>query len=174
MATARNEHGEFVGTEEIKRRQREQLAEFRLCEAARDWSRLHGSHFDWWMFPIDRPSQFGFAWTVFESEIAELAADEAWVADYLDGVRIEALAWGWDLAAAAPVPDPEPEQRWQDWPIRLEKLTRSLELFGFTTELRSMCGYFGRLSSEGVSFRYGDRDLADSLSMRCRRASGSR
>ena len=45
------------------------------------------------------------------SEVAELAADEAWIADYLDGVRIEALAWGWDLAAAAPVPDPDPEQR---------------------------------------------------------------
>jgi hypothetical protein len=26
-----------------------------------DWMAIHDAHFDWWMFPTDEPSAYGFA-----------------------------------------------------------------------------------------------------------------
>lgn len=165
----RNTHPEFVGVEALKARQREQLAAFRAAASARAWKRIHDDHYDWWMFPIDKPSRLGFAWTVYRDEIDALRSDPAWMADYLEGVRLEALAWGWDLDRAMPVEPPDPHQGWHDWPIRLEKLTRSLEIFGCDRELASMVAFARQLADREVSFRYGSRDLKDGILQRGRK-----
>ena len=70
----------FVGVDEIKRRQKEQLAQFEEWASQGHWDLFHENHFDWWMFPIDEPSnRYGEAWTVYEGEIVELApAQQIW------------------------------------------------------------------------------------------------
>lgn len=166
----KNTHPEFVGIEDLKGRQREQLRGFRAAAAGRDWSGVHTDHFDWWMFPIDRPSSFGYMWTVFETEVTALKRDASWISDYLCGIRIAALAWGWDLGAEMPVADPDPDQAWTDIPVRLEKVTRSLELFGCSTELRSLSRFAAHLMHEGWSMIDDHGDFTESLRSRGRRA----
>ena len=39
-------------------------------------------------------------------------------------------AWGYDLVEGKPLENVAPEQKWQNWPIRLYKISKSLELFG--------------------------------------------
>jgi len=55
----RNTHPSFVGIDELKRKQAEQLAAFERWAARGDWQAIHCDHFDWWMFPIDEASKYG-------------------------------------------------------------------------------------------------------------------
>lgn len=155
-----NDHDEFVGTDEIRRRQRETLASFERWAAAREWQKFHEAHYDWWMFPIDQPSGHGFAYTVFDDEIAELKSDPDWIAGYLRGVELLSLAWGWSLRDAAPVITPDPGQQWARWPIRLWKAATSLRLFGFTKEFESLRRYAQTLLDRGEPFSWQGRDLS--------------
>lgn len=156
-----NDHPEFVGSEQIKQKQKWQLDQFEVWAATDEWRSIHASHYDWWMFPIDQPSAYGFAWTVYDGDIAELKKDEAYIKRYLRGVELQALSWGWDLARHAYIPHPHPDQSWQDWPIRLYKCARSLKLFGFETEFQSMRTYAQDLIRRGTSMMYRGRDLGE-------------
>lgn len=156
----RNDHPSFVGVAELKRKQADQLARFERQAARGDWRGIHTDHYDWWMFPIDEQSQHGMAYVVYAGDIAELRQDPIFVRNYLRGVELLALAWGWDLAARAPVPHPAPGQAWSSWPIRLYKAARSLQLFGFQSEYDSLREYALRLIAQGASMRYGSSDLS--------------
>ena len=35
-------------------------------------------------------------------------------------------AWGYDLANGTQIENPQKDQKWQNWPIRLYKMTKSL------------------------------------------------
>ena len=48
-----------------------------MARSAGDWRRFHISHYDWWTFPIDRPSQHGLRYTVYADDVARLKADMA-------------------------------------------------------------------------------------------------
>lgn len=39
-------------------------------------------------------------------------------------------AWGYDLVQGRPLENVAPGQKWQNWPIRLYKMSKSLDLFG--------------------------------------------
>jgi hypothetical protein len=123
-----NKHPGFVGIPELKRRQAEELARFEVWAARGDWHAIHRAHYDWWMFPIDETSQHGAPYTVYAGDIVELKQDPVYVRNYLRGVTLLALAWGWDLKERCPVARPQPGQAWSDWPIRLYKAGRSLQL----------------------------------------------
>ena len=60
----------FVGLEGLIRTHAEQIAPFEGWAAAGDWERFHRSHYDWWVFPVDRRSSWGLQWTVYEGEVA--------------------------------------------------------------------------------------------------------
>jgi len=159
MALRRNTDPAFVGLEALKEKQLSTLLRFREWSAQGRWAALHAAHYDWWMFPTDEPSGYGFAYTVYAGEVAALRADGDYLRRYLEGAGLLALAWGWDLEDATPVPDPAPDQCWQEWPIRLYKATRSLRLFGCEREFRSLRIYGRRLLAAGASFEY-HRDLS--------------
>jgi hypothetical protein len=156
----RNTHPRFVGLAELKRKQAETLARFETRAASGDWNAIHRDHYDWWMFPIDEASQHGAAYVVYAGDIADLKDDPIFVRNYLRGVELLALAWGWNLAERQPVAPPQPGQAWSNWPIRLYKAARSLQLFGFTDAFESLRTFALELLGRGVSLRYGKDDLA--------------
>lgn len=134
-----------------------------FAEAAqgRQWWRIHRAHYDWWMFPIDRPSSYGWAWTVTPGDIAELRQRPGYLDRYREGVRLLLLAWGWDLKAACPVDSPDLDQRWQEWPIRLEKCGRSLWLYDEHEAYASVRAYAQSLIDGGIDLSYSGRDCGD-------------
>lgn len=154
----RNTHPEFVGYDEIVRRHGETLAMMRAAAASRQWGAIHTAHYDWWMFPVDQSSTYAYAWTVYDEDVAALRARPGFLADYRDGVRLLLLAWGWSVESGLAVAQPAPEQRWQYWPIRLEKCGRSLWLFGEFELYAAVRTYALNLRSAGVSMDYRGRD----------------
>ena len=111
------------------------------------------------MFPIDEPSRFGYAWTVYEGDVAELVNDEAYILNYLRGVELLSLSWGWDLYYRSYVAGPQGDQSWQGWPIRLYKASKSLKLFGFDHLFESLRTYANDLMDNGESMEYNGRNL---------------
>ena len=156
----RNTSPDFVGLAQLKRQQADQLARFERLAAHDDWRTIHSDHYDWWMFPIDEHSQHGAAYIVYPGDIADLKQDAAYVRSYLRGVELLALAWGWDLKRRTYVEHPAPGQTWSNWPIRLYKAARSLQLFGFTEEFESLRAFALDLIRRKQSLRYGRDDLA--------------
>lgn len=150
----------FVGIDTIKKKQKEQLTQFEAWAVQGLWGKFHHNHYDWWMFPIDTKSSYGLAWTVYEGDIARLKQDSEYIENYLKGVRLLALSWGWDLAAQDYIANPKPEQSWQQWPIRLHKAAKSLKLFGFDTEFTSLKKYATDLMKRGEAMTYNGRDLS--------------
>jgi len=154
----RNTDPAFVGIGVLKAKHGETLAAFRAWASAGEWTKIHRAHYDWWMFPMDEPSGYGFAYTVFEGDVVELKNDAAYMNEYLEGASTLARAWGWSLADACPLSSTATGQAWQNWPIRLYKATKSLKVFGCDEEYRSFRAYGQRLLAAGVSFEY-SRDL---------------
>lgn len=134
---------------------------FQEAAATREWSRIHMAHYDWWMFPIDQPSRHGMAFTVNAADVGELRAAPGFRADYLEGVRILLQAWGWDLDRRELIADPDADQRWQGWPIRLEKCGRSLRLFAEDASYASVREYALWLIGQGTPMLYKNRDCGE-------------
>ena len=156
----RNDHPDFVGIDQLKQKQAWQLEQFEQWADHANWMDFHANHYDWWMFPYDEPSSQGFRWTVYETEVLELKQDSGFVKNYLRGVELLLLSWGWQLQEQHLVEQPGINQDWADWPIRLYKCSRSLKLFGYQSEFESTKKYAQSLLKEGVSFSYNGRDLA--------------
>jgi hypothetical protein len=121
---------EFVGISLLSAKHAAQVDAFQAWVTARSWESFHTNHYDWWTFPIDRPSSHGFKYTVGEPEVAQLKANRDFMAKLRLGAQLMLLSWGWDWQTHQPVPDPDPNQAWARRPIRLEKCTLSMELFG--------------------------------------------
>lgn len=155
-----NTSTEFVGLENLIKRQNLQIMQFEEWAKNREWSSFHAAHYDWWMFPIDQPSRLGFAYTVFEAEIVNLKKDNNFIRNYIRGVELLLLSWGWDLYNVCEIVDPDPDQYWQQWPIRLYKCAQSLKLFDFEKELRSVMSYGKLLIDRGEDFSFRGKDLS--------------
>ena len=154
-----NTDSSFVGLEKLKQAQAEQLAEFEAWAARNLWENFHTSHFDWWMFPINRSSAYGLAWTVYEGEIDALKRDGRYLASYLRGVELVSASWGWDVARAAPIPDLKAGQSWHFWPVRLFKAALSVQLFGYAPLFDSLKTYALGLAQRGERMEYNGHDL---------------
>ena len=157
----RNPHPEFVGLETLKEKQKWQLALFTAWAGKNQWCEIHASHYDWWMFPIDQSSSYGFAWTVYEGDVLELKKDDQYTRNYLEGVDLLAKSWGWNLSAANYIVNPNTDQRWQHWPVRLYKCAKSLKLFEFTNQFESMKKYANELMRNGENMTYRGHDLSE-------------
>lgn len=155
----RNTDPAFVGLPALKDQQRRQLEIFEPAVRRADWRAIHHAHYDWWMFPIDEPSSYGLAWTVYEGDVVELKQDAGYLERYRRGVDLLATSWGWDLSRRAWVPPPQPDQCWQRWPIRLYKATKSVKLFGCRTEFESLKSLGRVLLQRGETMHY-LRDLS--------------
>lgn len=153
-----NTHADFVGVPQLIARHRQQIDDFEEWAAVRWWIAFHHSHYDWWAFPISRPSSYGYRYTVYGTEVKALLEDEAFVAAYLQGLALVSESWGWDLDHARHISPVDNEQCWSNWPIRLSKMARSARLFGFEQEFQSLCAYGRWLIAQGHDMRYNGRD----------------
>ena len=149
----------FAGLDVLKRTHNEQIAQFEDWAAQKEWGIFHRSHYDWWAFPIDQPSAYGFKWVVYEGEIAELKTDAAFMSSYRRGLILLATSWGWDLDSAGFLTNLLPSQCWHNWPIRLYKAAYSARLFGEEAAFESLKKYASFLHESGESFEYNGRDL---------------
>ena len=148
----------FVGLDVLKQKHAETLEDFRRWPTAGDWASFHRSHYDWWMFPIDEPSGFGFRYTVLEEEIEELKEGDRYLEDLLQGAVLLGKSRGWNLREVALIPVRSPDQHWQNWPIRLYKATKCVKLLELGGAYASLRQYGRGLLEQGVSFEY-SRDL---------------
>ena len=121
-----NKASNFIGIESLKDELKKQLKLFKKWASKGIWAYFHSSHYDWWMFPIDEPSSFGYTFTVYEGDIIELKKDSTYIENYLCGAKLLALSWGWDLEKREHIQHPTADQKWQHWPIRLYKASKSL------------------------------------------------
>ena len=65
----------FAGLERLKTTHSDQIAKFEQWAARGEWELFHSSHYDWWVFPIHKPSAYGLEWTVYEGDVAALKKD---------------------------------------------------------------------------------------------------
>ena len=142
-----------------QQRHHAQVTEFEKWAAENDWDSFHRSHYDWWAFPIDRPSSHGYMWTVYAADIAELQEDQLFTNRYVRGVCLVAASWGWDVFRKNYIPDPQPAQRWHQWPVRLHKMAQSVKLFGYDELFNSLRTYAGDLMTQGETMSYNGKDL---------------
>lgn len=164
MYEKQNTQPDFVGLEKLRQKHATQVELFERWASERNWKEFHDSHYDWWAFPIDKPSRLGYAYTVFEEEIEALKRDPEFMKKYVRGVELMMLSWGWDLQAEQEIADPDPGQKWSDWPIRLSKCAQSLELFERRTELASVKKYGQLLLQRGADFTFRGNDLSSHFS----------
>lgn len=159
MDAKRNTQPDFVGSENVKKKHALQIEQFEHWATERNWDKFHNSHYDWWTFPIDKPSRLGYAYTVFDEEVEQLKSDPEFMRRYLRGVELLMLSWGWDLYGERMIDNADVDQMWHDWPIRLYKCGQSLKLFGCLDELSSVKKYGQILISEGADFNFRGTDL---------------
>jgi len=117
----------------VQEKHKEQLVKFEKWAKQGRWEMFHhkNSHYDWWMFPIDRGSNGqGKKYTVYKPEIEALKCNPEFMKNYRRGAELVAKSWGWDITTGRPVANPKPSQHWEDWPVRLGKMANSLQLFG--------------------------------------------
>lgn len=155
-----NTHPSFIGIDGLKAEHAEQIDKFQAWADTHQWQKFHHSHYDWWAFPIDKPSNHGEKYTVYEGNIAALNNDAAFVTRHKLGLELVALSWGWDIHTMTELPHPEPYQSWQDWPVRLYKMAYSAKLFGRAESFASLKTYALILMKRGVVFSYGRHDLS--------------
>ena len=112
----------------LKRRQAEQLRIFEGYARGHQWDRFHTDHYDWWMFPINRPSSYGDLYNFSATELESLRSNPEFMASYRRGVQLVALSYGWDTTTSTPVPLMEKGQGWRHYGVRLGKMATSLQL----------------------------------------------
>ena len=150
---------EFVGVQELKRLQAEQVTKFRSWAKGGHWDAFHSNHYDWWTFPTDAPSSFGFKFTLTEESIQELSQDQDFIASLRKAAELLLSSWGWNAALKLPIQHPASGQAWANWPIRLAKCNRSLVLFKQEDLVESTRIFAKHLEAQGYSFEYSGRDL---------------
>jgi hypothetical protein len=135
------DRSQFIGIPALLVKHSAQVNLFQAWAKTGQWEQFHINHYDWWAFPINRPSSHGFKYTLGEPEIDQLKANPDFMAKHRLGAQLMLLSWGWEWQTHQPVPNPDPGQAWAHWPIRLEKCTLSMELFGHHEIAASCNGY---------------------------------
>lgn len=93
----RNDSPDFVGLEELKRKQREQLYNFECWAASGKWNEFHRHHYELVVFPYNQPSSYGEAYTVYDYEVNLLKKDSIFVRRYLRGSGITSVIVGMEI-----------------------------------------------------------------------------
>lgn len=152
-------HEDFVGLENLVAKHNEQIKAFVSWAESQRWDMFHSGHYDWWAFPIDRPSSLGFSYTLDEQSTALLRHDEAFLARHKLGCTLVLLSWGYSVETGEFVSDPAEHQAWARWPIRLEKCARSMALLNQRPHFEHCARLARMLQNRGESFEYLGRDL---------------
>lgn len=143
--------GVFVGVEKLKSIHARQIAYFEEWAGTGNWRAFHTNHYDWWAYSIDQRSRGqGELFNLPQAVIGQLKSDQEFVSRHRRGMELGMLAWGWDIQNKKSVDNPALDQRWQNWPIRLHKMAKSAQLFGYTDYYASMCAFVGDLKLKGI------------------------
>lgn len=151
-----NAHGLKLNFSKLRNQQIIYLAKFRAAALSKAWGHINDDHFDWWMFPCDFGSKEEYV-IRSESEIAQLLADAAWLANYRESVRIVSRALGWDIEKRLIITDGSGGGWRSDKDIRLAKIIRSLWLLGqaeYMLSLQEFARFIQTRLYNGGSFWY--------------------
>jgi len=148
-----------VGLEKLKQTHAKQIELFEAWAALDHWEEFHSSHYDWWTFPINKPSAYGLAWTVFEGDITDLKKDRIFIDHYLRGVDLVSASWGWSLSRKTYIEQPKTGQGWHNWPVRLFKAALSVKLFGYADHFESLKTLALEIMNTGEEMEYNGHDL---------------
>jgi hypothetical protein len=164
MAILDHDHNEFIGVDALINENANQLVQFRKFAENRDWHSFHSSHYDWWAFPIGSPSSYGYRYSVSKESVETLKLSPKFLSNLSQCADLLMLSWGWDAASNKPLAHVDSGQAWADWPIRLYKAWRSMQIFGLKEREAALNSYAHYLREKGFSFEYRGRDLFDSIS----------
>lgn len=104
------------------------LKQLRNFQQKGQFDKIRTSHFDWWLFPIDRGSKNqGDLYKISKKDFKRLSKDSAFMHDYFEGIEIVLFAWGWNLKNKSKITSSQ--QVWDGYGIRLAKMANSLQLF---------------------------------------------
>lgn len=119
--------------EKIKTKQAETYENFSTWQREQKWESFAHAHYDWWMFPVERPSRnYGEEYSVTKEQVKALKEDEEFMRRYHDSIRMVLLSWGWDIDTGKPITPSNSEQIFRGGTkmVRLGKIASSLRLFG--------------------------------------------
>ncbi len=154
-----NDHVDFIGVKSLIQQNADQLSKFRTFAMNRDWQSFHGNHYDWWAFPIDSPSSYGYRFSVSKESIEILKQSPMFLSNLAESADLLLLSWGWDSTKNKNLEALDLGQAWADWPIRLYKAWRSMQIFGLADKEFSLRTYAHFLKESGHSFEYQGRNL---------------
>lgn len=163
MAMLDRDHSEFVGVDVLINENAKQLLKFQKFAENRDWKSFHITHYDWWAFPIGSPSSYGYRFSVSKESVFVLKQSCEFLSNLSDCAELLMLSWGWDSTKNKPLTHVDSGQAWADWPIRLYKAWRSMQIFGLEKQEVSLSSYAHYLRENQVSFEYRGRDLYASI-----------
>jgi hypothetical protein len=155
-----NTDSAFAGLDRLKTTHSDQIEKFEIWAARGEWELFHSSHYDWWTFPIQKPSAYGLEWTVYEGEVSILKNDAQFLQRYQRGVELVSASWGWDLLKKDYITQPAPGQSWHHWPVRLFKAALSVQLFGYDEFFDSLKLYALDLLRQGEAMEFNGHDLS--------------
>jgi hypothetical protein len=117
--------------------------------------KIHESHFDWWLFPIDRSSNgYGDRFNLKEENFRGLINNDSFMKDYVEGIRRVLWGWGWDLDKNQVIISSDfPDQKWDGYAIRLIKMANSLLLFIQYAEKEGKRGLVTNLKKQYASIQ---------------------
>ena len=150
----------------IKNQQVKYLQKHSKFAEKSDWNSILIDHFDWWQFPIDDGSRKECNLRS-ESDVEKLLADEDWLRNYRDSLRIVSYAFGWDIDQASFMVGRE--NAWKDIAlsnrdVRLYKMIRSVWLLKQEDYLESLRKFARLVDSQhhhNEGFWYGSLKLSD-------------
>lgn len=126
------------------------LTQFRQWAKDKKWNNFHGSgfHYDWWMFPTDDqgvscPEKKGgvCVYKIDSKDAEALQQDQEFMKNYLEGVSLQMLAWGWNFHEGKLASNGGHYDRYG---VRLYKLTKSLKMLGLWEEYQASIQAFKR------------------------------
>lgn len=139
----------------------QQNRDFKKWYDKKSWKTFHSSHYDWWAFPIDQYSSQGDKYKVGEYEISIMKQSPEFMQALQGNAKMVCCAWGYDLQKGELIKSVGEDQRWHNWPIRLYKMTKSLEIFGSAKLFQNAVKYGRILIKEGKNFHYNKRQLSE-------------
>jgi hypothetical protein len=135
-----------VDLQHLKKKQKEHLGKLEALGRADQWQHIqtHTPHrdsgFDWWMFPIARPSNtYGSKYQLTEQNVLDLKQDSEFMESYRAGILLVAKSWGWDLKEKKYFANTN--LRWANYGVRLGKMIDSMQLFGEKTLLTNLVAF---------------------------------
>ena len=137
-----------------------ELAKHRQLADSGQWKKIHNDHYDWWLFPIDRGSiSYGEKYNIAGKPLKRLKRNRRFLKNVAEAIKINALAFGWDIETSTYVDDMNwdaGQDPWLAYPTRIWKMTRSAQILGLKKEFESLLLLQESLAEGGVKFNHND------------------